>query len=87
MVQGEVGGVTCRGAVHMAVARLGCKRAMVGTEWANFHPGCMNRRRKHYSHFLRGSFLAGKAVWTLTRYFATENPDYVHACLLMSGHG
>ena len=27
-----------QGAVHMAAARLGCKRAMVGTGWANSHP-------------------------------------------------
>ena len=26
------------GAVHRAVARFDCKRAMVGTEWANSHP-------------------------------------------------
>ena len=35
-----------QGAVHMAATRLGCKRAMVTTEWANSHPGCMNRHRQ-----------------------------------------
>ena len=38
MRQGEVGGVMLQGAMHMAAARLGCKRAMVGTGWANFSP-------------------------------------------------
>ena len=28
------------------------KRAMVGTEWANSHRGCMNKHRKRYSHLL-----------------------------------
>ena len=34
-----------QGAMHIAAARLGCKRAMVGTEWANSHPGCMDSER------------------------------------------
>ena len=29
-------------AMHIVAARLGCKGAMVGTEWASFHPSCMN---------------------------------------------
>ena len=36
----------------MAAARFGCKRAMVGTGWANSHVGCMNMLRKRYSHEL-----------------------------------
>ena len=36
-------------AVHMAAAWLGCKRSVVGTGWANSHPGCMNELRKHYT--------------------------------------
>ena len=28
-----------QGAVHMAAVRLGCKRTMVNTGWANFGPG------------------------------------------------
>ena len=30
--QGEVGGVTCKGAVHMAAASFGCKRAEFDVE-------------------------------------------------------
>ena len=33
------------GAVHMEAARHSCKRAMVGTKWANPHWGCMNGLR------------------------------------------
>ena len=36
---------------------------MVGAGWANSHPGCLNRPKKHHSHLLVGSFLAGKASW------------------------
>ena len=38
--------------MHMVAARLGCKRAMVGTGWATSHPDCMDRLRKHYSHLV-----------------------------------
>ena len=58
--------------MHMAAARLGCKRAMVGSS----HPGCMNRLRKCYSHL---SFLAGKAAWVLSEHLPTENADLLHA--------
>ena len=51
----------------MVAAWLGCKRSVVGTEWANSHPGCMNELRKHYTLTLRCSFLAGKATWVLSR--------------------
>ena len=71
MGQGKVSG-----AVHTAAAKLVCKRAMIGTEWANFRPGCMNRCRKRYSHPLEGSFLAGNAAWALSGYLPTENTDY-----------
>ena len=50
-----------QGAVHMAAARLGCKRTMVGTGWANSQPGYMSRLRKHYPHLSGGSFLAENA--------------------------
>ena len=63
------------GAVHMATARLDCKRTMVGTRWANSHPGYIDRRRKCYSHLVRGSFLAGKAGWALSGHLLTENAD------------
>ena len=33
-----------QGAMHMAAARLGCKRTMVLTGWANSQPGYMSRR-------------------------------------------
>ena len=64
------------GAVHMAAARLGCKSNMVGTGWANSHPGCTSRLRKCYSRLLGGSFLAGKAPWALSGCLVTENADY-----------
>ena len=32
-----------QGAVHMAAARFGCKRTVVGTGWANSWPGCTRR--------------------------------------------
>ena len=52
--------------MHMVAARIGCKRAMVGTGWGNSHPGYMNRLRNCYYHIVRGSFLAGKAPWALS---------------------
>ena len=76
-----MGGGHPQGAVHRAAARLGSKRAMVGTEWANSHPGCMGRHRKCYSHILGGSCLAGKVAWTLSGYLPTENTDY---CILVN---
>ena len=72
-----------KGAMHMAAARLGCIRTMVGIEWANSCPGCMSRLRKYYSYYLGGSFLVGKASWTLSRCLPTKTI----ACSLMSGHG
>ena len=48
---GGSGWIHPQGAVHMAAARLGCKRIMVGTGWANSHPGCMSRFSKRYPHF------------------------------------
>ena len=42
--------------MHMAAAMLRCKRAMVGTGWANPCPGCMNELRKRYFTLLGGSF-------------------------------
>ena len=71
--------------MHMVAARLGCQSAMVGTGQANFCPGCMNRLRKRYSHLVGGSFLAGKAAWTLSGCMTTR--VLTIACSLMSGHG
>ena len=70
-----------QGAVHMAAARLGCKRTMVGTRWANSHPGRKSRLRKRYSHLLGGSFLAGKTSWTPSGCLPTKSADY---CMLVN---
>ena len=65
-----------QGNIHMMTARPGCQSVMVGTGWANFHPGCMDRLRKRYSHLVRGSFLAWKAAWALRGCIATESADH-----------
>ena len=70
-----------QGAVHMASARLGCKRTMVGTGWANSCSDCMSWLRKCYSHLSGGSFLAGKASWVLSRCLPIESADY---CMLIN---
>ena len=70
-----------QGAVHMAAARLGCKRTVVGTGWANSRPGCMSRLRKCYSHPSVGSFLAGKASWALSGCLPIESADH---CMLVN---
>ena len=63
-------------AVHMAAARLGCKSNMVSTRWTNSRSSRINRLRKHYSHLLGGSLLAGKAAWGFSGCLPTENADY-----------
>ena len=73
--KGVVGRITRR-CCHMAAVRLGCKGALVGTGWANSHPGCMNGVIKHYLHHVGGSFLAGKVAWVLYLCFLAENADY-----------
>ena len=73
--------VTMCTAVHMVAARLGCKRRMVGTGWANSRPGFTNRLRKLYCHLVGGSSLAGKAAWELSRWLPTNNADY---CILIN---
>ena len=72
-----------QGDMHMVAARLGCERVMVGTGWANSHPGCMHRLRNHCSHLVEGSRLARKAAWALSECMTTKTA----ACSLMSGHG
>ena len=67
--------------VCMAAVRFDCKSNMVGTGLANSHPGCMSRLRKCYSHFLGGSFLAGKASWAPSGCLPTESADY---CILVN---
>ena len=54
---------------------------MAGTRWVNFHPGYVNRLRKHYSHLLGSSFLTGKASQTLSGCLPTENADH---CMLLN---
>ena len=39
--QGEVGGVTRKGDLHMVDARLGCERVMAGTRWPTSRPECL----------------------------------------------
>ena len=53
------------GAVYMAAARLGCKRALVPTWWANFSPTWINKLRQHYCRLVEGSFLAGNAGYSM----------------------
>ena len=65
----------------MATARLGCKRAMVGTGWANSHPGYMSQLTKRYSHHLGGSFLARKASSAPSGCLAAESADH---CMLVN---
>ena len=67
--------------MHMAAARLGCKRDMVDTRWANSRPGCMSKFKKGYSHFSGGSFLGRKASWVLSGCLAIESADY---CMLVN---
>ena len=62
--------------MHMVTARLGCQSTMVGTGWANSHPGCVDRPKKRYSHLVGGSFLACKAAWALCGCMTTESADY-----------
>ena len=49
-------------AVHMAAAKLGCKRTMIGTGWAHSHPGCVNRLRERYSHLVGVHFWQGRLL-------------------------
>ena len=56
-------------------ARLGCTKALVDSGWINCHIGCINGLRKYYSHFVGGSFLAGKAIWLLNGCLLANN-DY-----------
>ena len=44
-----------QGDMHMVAARLGYHSTMVGTEWTNSCPGCMDRLRNR-------SFLAGRLL-------------------------
>ena len=68
-------------AMHMAAARLGCQKTMVGTGWANSQPRCMSKLRKCYSHLSGGSLLAEKASWALSGCLLIESADY---CMLVN---
>ena len=70
-----------QGDMHMVAANLGCQSAMVGTGWTKSCPGCMDRLRKHYSHIVGGSLLAGKVAWALSGFLKTESADY---CMLVN---
>ena len=63
-------------AVHIVAARLGFKKAMVGTGRATHHPDCMDRLRKYYSHLAEGWFLARKAGWAPSGCMPTYSADY-----------
>ena len=65
----------------ITTARLGCKTTMAGTGWANSWPGCMSKLRKRYSHLSGGSFLAGKASWSLSGCLPIESAYY---CMLVN---
>ena len=41
----------------------------------------MDRLRKHYSHLVGSSFLAGKVAWTLSGCLTTKSADY---CMLVN---
>ena len=66
--------------MHMA-ASLGCERAMASTKWTTFHPDCMDRLRKHYSHLVKGLFLTRKAAWSLSGCMTIDSADH---CMLVN---
>ena len=78
IISAERVGQGCAGwhARGVSAGRLGCQSAMFGTGWTDSCPGCMDKFRKCYSHFVRGSFLSGKAAWAPERVFNNESPDY-----------
>ena len=59
--------------MHMVAARLSFEKAMVGTWRATPRSDCMDRLRKHYSHFAEGWFLARMAAWSLSGCMATDS--------------
>ena len=71
------------GVVHMAAARLGYKRTMVGTGWANSRPGCTSRLRKRYSHIL--GFISGSEGFLGLQAGVYQPRVLTIACSLMSG--
>ena len=68
MGQGEVGGVIHTVLCTWWLLSLTVKGPrVIGTGWANSHPGYMNRLRKSYSYLVGGSFLAGLGFWPYLR--------------------
>ena len=58
--KGRIGGggrVSARGAVHMAAALAGCRKALVGTGWTISHLVSTNRLKNHSPPFEGAPFL------------------------------
>ena len=82
MGQREVGGVTRRVTCTWWLLGLAVKAPWLEPGGPILAcPGCMDRLRKHYSHLVGGSFLAGKVAWTLSGCMTTESADY---CMLVN---
>ena len=79
--QGQVGGVTQQGVVHMVAASLGFEMAMVGTGWGISHFDYMDRLRKYYLDLVEGWFLVRKDAYTLSRCMTIDSVDY---CVLVN---
>ena len=69
--QGEVGRVTA-----VCCGCGSCKEAMIGSEWVNSHPGCMNRQRKCYSYLLGVHSRQGRLLG-FEGYLPTKNANYI----------
>ena len=54
---GGGGQVSARGAVHMAAALVGCRKALVGTGWTISHLVSTNRLRNHSPPLVGAPFL------------------------------
>ena len=66
-----------QGVFHMVLLGLAVKVPWLGLgEPINTYPGCMDMLRKCYSHFVGGSFLAGKVALALSGCLTTESVDY-----------
>ena len=75
-IKGGIGGdgqVSAQGAVHMATALAGCRKALVGTGWTISHPDT-NGHRKGYSAFLGAPFLALQAVFSQEKHLLVGGP-------------
>ena len=61
--------------MHMAAARLGCQKTMVGNKWSR----CMSKLRKCYSH--RGFISGREGCLGSKRVLLIESADY---CMLIN---